>query len=503
MRSAGAVILAAVLLGTGSAAGQVVERTGRGDPRLDERIDRIIDANYRILTRDTLIRRGESLQGPVFAAGIRLMVEGRVVGEIAGVDANIYIRPTARVEGDVLNIAGGLYKSEQATITGGITDEPLAPYHIEQHADTIIIVGDVDQHWFRLEGFKGALIPTANRVDGITPRVGLAIVPTPAGRVEPEIGFWAGYAFERDGFENSLQGGIEARLKRGLTTLFVGAERSTYTQDAWIRSDALNTLSFLYKGKDYRNYYDADRYYGGVRRRLARGTHIADASIRLQRENATSVREGDPWVLLAPDSLRINPGIDDGILTSGIVSVAGEWEGLRNAAEYDASVELAASTLLDGEFDFAGFYVHGEYALQGIANHTLEFEGRFQGPLPGSDPLPRQRWGIIGGSGTLYTFEVGEFRGPNVAFFGSEYSIPMPARTAVPFLGAPRISVLHNMGMAWTDGSSRDWEQNVGMRVRFAFVNLRAVIDPRNPEKVKFSAGLTTPKKARPWEKKR
>jgi len=56
--------------------------------------------------------------------------------------------------------------------------------------------------------------------------------------------------------------------------------------------------------------------------------------------------------------------------------------------------------------------------MKAIANHTLEIEANFRGPLPGTETLPLQRWTFVGGSGTLYTFDIAEFRGDRLAFVG-------------------------------------------------------------------------------------
>ena len=109
----------------------VVRRTGHGTPALDVRIDRILsDPAYLILTRDTLIARGDTLAGPILSMANRLVVEGTIIGNLVVVDANVYLRPTTRIVGDVLNIGGGLYRSELATVTGSYNDQPLAPYHV-------------------------------------------------------------------------------------------------------------------------------------------------------------------------------------------------------------------------------------------------------------------------------------------------------------------------------------------------------------------------------------
>jgi hypothetical protein len=257
----------------------------------------------------------------------------------------------------------------------------------------------------------------------------------------------------------------------------------------------------LWEGKDYRNYYDSQRQYALVGRELVRGSHEAVVTLRGQREDAATLLTGDPWALFPPDEFRFNPPIDDGVITSGILGLSGTWTGSTTAARYTGAIEVAAEGVAGGDFGFGAFTVWGEWAMQALANHTIEVETRFQGPLPGTDSLPRQRWGMLGGSGTLYTFGVGEFIGDRVVFVESKYIIPLPIR--LPILGSAHLDFMHAIGMAWNEHTSSGFEQNVGVRLQFPIVYLRAFVNPADTNDKKFSVGVTTPSKLYPWERRR
>lgn len=475
-------------------AGQTLLRRGRGEPRMNARIDDLLERrDYRILPGDTMIARGTTIQGPLLAAGSRLVVEGTIVGDLIAIDANVYLRPTARIEGDVTNIAGGLYRSESATITGELFDAPLAPYHVERTDQQIAVVGDVEHKWIRLR----PMIPIANRVQGITPRLGATFAPPPIGRLDPELDGWLAYGTEREGFDDALEGGLELRLRRGLNELAFGGERVTTSNDLWIRSDLNNTISFLWNGKDTRNYYEARRLYGRLSRDLVRGGHSAQVWLRPQYEDARSESTGDPWVLFEPDSFRFNPPIDEGQISSVYLGATGEWLGTVTEAEYDAWVELGGSDIFGSDFGFALFSIWGEWAMKAIADHTLRFETRFHGPL-GTNSLPRQRWLMMGGSGTLPTFDTGEFIGDRVAFLDTRYIIPFPERLRLPLVGKPDLVFQHAVGMAWTEDQDRSLEQNIGARLQFSFFHARFMIDPSGDTDAKFSVGLSLQKRY-PW----
>lgn len=490
--------LLTAMLWAGGIEAQQIRRTGRGTARLDARLDGILaNSDYRVLSRDTVIARTDTLVGPVLTLGNRLVIEGVVRGHLAIVDANVYARPTAHIMGDVTNIGGGFYRSEQATITGSLSDHPLAPYHVEKAEDRITIVGDVEHKYVR----PVLKPPQANRVEGFRPYVGVVLVTPPMGRVGLELQGWAAYGFEIGEWEDALQGGAELRVRRGLTHVGVGTEKTTWTNDAWIRGDLDNTVAFLWHGRDYRNYYQAQRQYIVLGRELVRGPHDAVLSLRGQREDARSQLRGDPWVLLSPDSFRINPAIDEGVISSAILNLRGEWTGLKAQAEYDVGLEVGRPDVFDGQHDFRAFRVWAEWAMQALANHTLELEGYFQGPL-GTDSLPRQRWSMLGGSGTLYTFEIGEFFGDRVAYVESKYSIPLWPALRVPVLGLPRLQLLHHIGMAWTFNEDRAFQQNVGVRLQFPFLYARVVTDPSDLNDAEFAVGVTFPRGAYPWERR-
>jgi hemolysin activation/secretion protein len=140
-------------------------------------------------------------------------------------------------------------------------------------------------------------------------------------------------------------------------------------------------------------------------------------------------------------------------------------------------------------------------ALQALANHTLEIEGYFQGPL-GTDSLPRQRWSMVGGSGTLYTFGVGQFFGDRVVYLENKYSIPFARRFRLPVLGQPKVQFLYQVGMAWTFEQERAFEQNVGLKIQFPLLYARVITNPADTHDTKVGIGVTFPRRAYPWERR-
>ncbi|HEX7051309.1 MAG TPA: hypothetical protein VF188_13970 [Longimicrobiales bacterium] len=477
---------------------QRVERQGPGDPGLDRRLDRLLRSGaYLLITRDTLIGAADSVPRSVLVVDARLILEGAVAGDLVEADADVFLRPGARIHGDIVNLGGGLYRSGLAEVTGEVVGGPLAPYRARREDGVVVIEGTAERTALELDGILGFHAPTYDRVNALGLDWGATYRLPPLGRSRPSIHGWIGYRSER----GALNGGGEFAFERGADALLLGAEEVTATNERWIRGDARNSLTFLATGKDHRNYYEAERWYAGVRHRFGRGRNTLTAELRGRTERAESLRSGDPWVAFG-DPFRFNPPIDEGRINEVLVTAAGEWVGESAAVEGEAGIEVAGE-LLGGDFSFGRFVTTGEWAMDALANHLLEVEWYFQGPLPGTGSLPRQRWSFVGGGGTLPTFEIGEFRGDRVVFVETEYIIPLPERLRLPIIGVPDLELVHAFGMAWTEDADRDLEQNIGVRLEFFGPAIRLMTNPDDPiDDLELDLVLSWPfDDDRPWRR--
>ncbi len=489
------MLAAALAAATSHAAAQQVERTGRGLHEYDEQLDRLLAGSYTLVSENRLIENGETVQGTVLVAGATLRVNGTIDGDLWIVDANVFLRPTARVTGTVYNLGGGYFPSEQASVAA-VQDERFAPYEVERPEDgTLRIVGTRRRSAFVPDGFRGIRLPTYDRVDGLTLGVGGGFLTPPIGRIEPMLRGWVEYRFERGEFT----GGGEASATRGRTTLAVGAERTTATQDRWIRGDLTNSISVLWDGDDHRNYYGSDRGWLEVRRALEqRPERETDAFLRLQIEDASALAAGDPWMIRSPDSIRPNPAVPEIRLTSIVAGGLMSWQQSRLDAELEAEAEFAFDAF-DGERSFNRFMINGAAAVPGLANHTISLQVHWRAPLPGTDSLPRQRWSMVGGSGTLPTFEIGEFQGDRVVFGEIRYMIPLPEYLRIPLIGVPSFNLLHASGTAWTNEQARAVRHNFGAELRWPLFYGRILFDPEDIDEPKLNVGVSFPKRSLPW----
>lgn len=490
--------LAALAAAPAPAAAQQVVLRGASDPGVDLRLVRLLRGDPLIVTRDTVIGPGDTVSRPMLVLGqVTVRIEGVLLDDLVLVEAGAFIRPGARIEGDAVNINGGLYRSELATVRGAIVDLPFAAYEVVEEEGRLVIVASDAPSPIQLDGVMGLQIPTYDRVNGVTLVWGATLYLPLTGFVQPYVHGEGGWRTE---LGEPVYGG-ELGLRAGPFTLAGGYERRAATSDAWVRGDLFNSINYLLSGKDYRDYHQVDRAWTGLTRAFGDEAKSLNGAVgvRFQVEDARSLTGGEPWYILG-DSVRPNPAIDEGRIASALVELAFDWLGRQTAADASLVLEQAVHHL-DGDFTFARVTLDADLAVHALANHTVQIEVHAQAPLSG-DTLPRQRWSFVGGSGTIQTLEFAEFYGDHVVFVETRYVIPLPRQVALPFLGAPELELVHGAGMAWLEGQDRDFRQEVGARLQFFSLYFRYMVDPADSGNADLDIGLSWPfDRAYPWQR--
>ena len=494
-------------------AGQTIERRGDGDVFLDDRIDRLIRTGQYVALHDEerTLGPGDTIRTNLVVLGGRLYLEGVVEGDLIGVEAELFLRPGSRVTGDVVNIGGGLYRSELAE-TGRVRDLPNMRYEVRAEGDRVVILSDMERSPLELDGMLGFHVPEYNRVDGLAPDWGFTWRFRPVSGITPGVRGLVGYRTERGDFA----GGGSVFLERDPWGLEGGWVRETRSNDRWIRSDLRNSGDFLLEGDDMRNYYEADVAWGELRYLLgaADGMRHVTFGLRFEDEKARSLREGNPWVIFEPDSMRSNPPVEPGSIRSLIPFVDGEWLTTRTATEARIELENASfdlpgqnpaecspgSVCVPPDGSFTRLRLSSEFGMQALLDHTLEIELQFMLPLAGDEPLPHQRWSIFGGSGTVRTVGDAAFRGDHLLYSETEYIIPIRL-VRLPRRIVPELQFLHMAGMAWSGDRERDLVQNLGARVTVSALYVRWIIDPATQDS-ELTFGLSWPfgGKEYPWQ---
>jgi hypothetical protein len=503
--AARAITAAALLLATvNGAAAQRIERVGQGTPDLDRRLDAVIAGQYTVLTENRLVTRTDTLRGTVVVTGATVRIEGVILGDLVGLAGNMFLRPTGVVTGNVLNVVGGFYPSELAEIGGVVLSAPNAPYRVEQTPDLVRVIGLDRRPRFVLEGFRGLMVPSYDRVDGLTVPVGGALLLPNAATFENRLRTRLEYRTAR----RRLTGGAELVAEREPIRLAAGVERTTVSNELWIQPRWKNSLIYLFSGNDYFDHYEADRVYvEALVRPLAVGPLPVELGVRLQREDARSLAAANPWSLLNRSATRPNRPVDDGRIVSAIAHASTAYSGQTAIASGGALVEFGRAQMPLGWTEpatepeagnFGRIELFADVALAGLRNHTLEIDANFRAPLPGTADLPRQRWTHVGGGRTLYTVPIATYHGDRLAHVHTTYAIPIDA-VRLPLLGPPTLDLIHVAAMAWTRQEERSLEQNIGAGVRAGFLYLRFMVNPADTGQTELGFGLTLPGRAPPW----
>ncbi len=435
------------------------------------------DDNYIIVSRDTVLPEEFRATGDLIVWDADVRLEGTVDGRVAIVDGVLFVRPGAVIRGDVAVIGGEYYPSGLAELT----DPTVLPLSVDTRSAlsgdtlTVRLIPPPKRSSVGLSGLGGFHIPTYDRVDGLSVRLGVE-GGWPAAEPNRRASVWGVYHSARGDFD----GGVTAEFRTARNYwLRAEASSATLTNDAWIKGDLINSLRAIAFRSDLRNYYHSDALSLTLARRLDEplipGEHFIGPRVRLLYSKDSSLEASSPWTILSRDEAwSPNPAIADGTLVSVAVGSELNWIGQGASFVGDISLEWAPPGLSD--FEFARWLADGSWSMLALWGHTISVHGRGSAPV-GESAAPPQRWSTIGGSSTLSTFEFGDFRGDHLAFFESVYAAPLPwAR--LPLVGIPSLEFRHAVGMAWSGDNSPPWEQNLGIRLRVSIFDATLYMDP-------------------------
>lgn len=483
MRPALAALAAFLVAAPFGAAAQDSVRVLRAGPgRAGVLLRQTVESPHRLILADTgrvVLARGTTEQGPLLILGGDVGVGARVNGDVTVVGGDLYMHPGGEITGNVLAIGGCIYSSSLATISGETECVREALYDVRRRGTVV----EVTYRPFRDEGipvvsvpFPGGIrVPTYTRVDGLGLQWGPRIT-FGGGSVEidPTVTYRSA--------TGELDPQVVARTGVGglwFTELRVG--RDTRTNDAWIRSEPLNSLFTLVAGRDARNYYRSRYATLRAGRRWERGLATWSAWVGGQFERDRSTVARAPWSFLdRRDSVegmsRPNPSVAHGDLGSGLIGFGVDWE--REVVRFGATVETEFVMDAPDDANFVQTTAQMNVDFQTFGAQRLRFELHAV-HTAGDEALP-QRFAYLGGSGTLPTLDLLSLGGDQLLFVESRYDIPIE-RLAIPVLGPPIISLRHMMGSAGVD-SLPDFTQNVGVRLALNALHVDLVYDPKTDE---------------------
>ena len=421
----------------------------------------------------------------------RAIVSGRINGDVIVVGGDLFVHPGAIIGGQAVAIGGGVHRSLLAQIRGGVSDYREFTFVAQQVNGVTELRYEVLQtpppgRLIPLPFDLATSIPTYDRTNGLSLSLG------PAFRVGTIDGSaLATYRSQLGALDPSINAAwIPSRRAR--VDLFAG--RDTRSNEDWIRSDLANSVEAFFLGRDGRNWYRADvaeLTESGV---MERPSMVTALRLGQRFERAWSVRPdsgatGGPWSFVrrkdADDGgLRPNPQFASNHLSSVFGGPQFAWTAsdLKARLGITAEVPVTASgrrflqTTVDAEVRFPTF-----------GSQSFRFDAH--AILTAGDTAPPQRWGYLGGAGTIGTIEpLLALGGDQLLFVESRYQIPID-RVVLPLVGSPTVTIRHMLGSAGVR-TLPSLTQVLGLRLSLSFARIDLMEDV-NSGKRKITGGVS------------
>lgn len=448
----------------------------------------------RVLRGDSLeILRDSVFPGSVVVLARQVTFTGEIRGDLVVVGGDLVIKPGAKIYGRAIAIGGAAHRSLLAAVSEGresyrdfTFDATEVGGTTELRYRSLIVVHE--ESAFQLPFPFGLRLPTYDRSNGLSLPVGptlalndgqlvldgTATYRSQLGRIDPLV-----RATWRAGRKYSLDGRIG---------------RETRTNDAWIASDLSNSVNVLLVGRDTRNWYRASIAEASAHRRFETPSMISTAHLGGRIERARAVRPGPiptsgPWSFFGRKSekgiYRPNPQIPGGDISSVLAGSTHQWIAQDFRANLDLGIEVPLSA--PGDARFVQATIDGQVGFPTFRNHRYRFDAH--AIVTQGDIAPQQRWGYLGGPGTLSTLDtLLGLGGDQLLFLESRYIIPI-SRVTLPKVGSPTLTFRHILGSAGVDHLP-SLTQIVGVRLSVTLFRVELLMDTaeRKPE---FHASLS------------
>lgn len=439
--------------------------------------------------------RGTDVPTTLIVLGGPARIEGHVRGDFI-VLGDAVLRPGAVIDGRVIALGGVVLNSTLARVGGDRREFPdigfrITPVGDGSYALDYMVLERSHVPVLSLPGIFGVRIPTYDRIDGLSIGFGPEIaLDTGHVRIDPFVTYRSHLGV--------VDPAVDATWAPGRRTeLSLRAGRGTFTNDAWIRGDLVNTATSLAGGSDARNYYRADRADLTVERRFETTSTIVTPFVGALVEKSWSVARDSfatsaPWSLLGrrdreEGMLRPNPGVSGGTIGSAIVGAGASVVNGPISANGSARIELPVAVPAGRRFVQLTF--DGQVAFPTFRDQRFQALAHFV--VTGSDSTPSQRYAYIGGGPTIPTLRLLAEGGDELVRLESRYTVPVTA-VRLPIVGSPTVTLRHIVGGADV-GSFPSLTQNVGIRIGLSALRLDFVIDPARPSRHEFGVSLGSP----------
>lgn len=423
-------------------------------------------------------------------------VADTVHGDVVLVGGDLFVHPGAVIDGRAIAIGGGVYPSSLARIGGGTQAFRDGSFRATRIGSLIALEYEPllvtpKPRLVSLPVVYGFRLPTYDRIDGLSVPFGPYVTPSRALNIDPNVT----YRSNLGAFDPQVRVLFDATPR---THVRLYGERTTITNERWIRGDIPNSVASLLGGTDARNYYRARRIGADVT--LVRGEDPTNlelfAGAQVERSegvgphaildasgNLTGVTPfGTPWSLRRRTSFegmrRPNPDVGSHRIGSGFGGARLTYSAPELQADADWKLEVPWTSEFIGASQQSFVQSTLDAGVRFPTFGTQRLNLRTHWLLTAGDaPAPMPRWSYIGGVGTLPTFDLLQFGGDDLFYLDSRYEIPFE-RILLPYLGSPTVVLRHALGAAGV-GKLPALEQNLAIRLELSFVKAEFALDPR------------------------
>lgn len=281
-----------------------------------------------VVANDQLsIAEGHEVRGDVLVRNGRLVIAGRIDGNVLALNSNVTLAPTARIDGDILVIGGELLGRSSARVTGS-TRIYRQDFQVRDDDDRIADAeSDAEENevWWRklerrregswLEALRVVQAGAYNRVEGLPVQLGPVLQQkTRWGSLHSD----AAVVVRTASSFNAERGDVGYRLRgevRFGTNKAIGIGGAAFSVvepvEDWQLSNLETALAAFVMRHDYRDYYHRHggqafvTLYGTPNLSWTASYGEARWSSRTERKPLTIFDNGKPW--------RANPTVDEGL----------------------------------------------------------------------------------------------------------------------------------------------------------------------------------------------
>jgi len=361
--------------------------------------------------------------GPTFIIG------GRVTGRVVAINADVILRPGARVDGDILIVGGRIEGRESATVVGTVrVFRQSLSYHMEgdrlvpdrQRAEERPRFGRIYNFGARTVSQLSFTATPYNRVEGLPVHIGPTLEHRARDadfRIEVQGILRSVDSFEwtPDNVGHRVFGEAKLGRSRGIG---IGGSLFDVVDpiERWHFKDTEAGLAAFFLHRDFRDHFE--RHGGGVHVSAFGGDEQA-LTLGYRNERWRSRATRDPFTLFRDkQEWRANPFVHDGSVR--LLTAEYRYDTRNDEADpwtgwfLSGDVERGSGTLrlpLAGEVAERVTYARGFADLRRYNRLSPDAQVNMRaviGGWLGGDDLPLQRRLSVGGAGTLPGFD---FRG--------------------------------------------------------------------------------------------